>query len=258
MKYPLGTANGDAGEFFTAYKVAKELGWPCRLFDIDIGIDAQVEILTASRESTGRFVALQVKATSVEEVDCRYVSAKQLDYWRSLNIPVFVVLVNLKNEEMFWHLIEETREYEVTAKGRRKIPFDLGSDKFSSLSARTIAEAAERLAMSHINGYLASVDEAIDKIQLSVEDVRRGSPDPYELIANMDSRVELSNLIAQASAASGIAKVGDAVVSDCEMRLSWALRDLQEVMKPMENDYGDRGEISEFLEEGYSSRPCAD
>ena len=44
MKYPLGTANGDAGEFFAAYKIAKELGWPCRLFDIDIGIDAQVSV----------------------------------------------------------------------------------------------------------------------------------------------------------------------------------------------------------------------
>lgn len=26
MKYPLGTANGDAGEFFAAYKIPKELG----------------------------------------------------------------------------------------------------------------------------------------------------------------------------------------------------------------------------------------
>ncbi|WP_416053848.1 hypothetical protein [Duganella violaceipulchra] len=30
--------------------------------------------------STGRFVAFQVKATSVEEQNCRYVSTRQLAY----------------------------------------------------------------------------------------------------------------------------------------------------------------------------------
>ena len=52
MKYLLQTANGDAGEFFFAYKIASALGWPCRLFDIDIDIDAQVEILNEDRTST--------------------------------------------------------------------------------------------------------------------------------------------------------------------------------------------------------------
>ena len=60
MKYPEKAANGDAGEFFFAYKVASVLKWPCRLLDIDIGIDAQVEILNEDGTSTGRFVAFQV------------------------------------------------------------------------------------------------------------------------------------------------------------------------------------------------------
>jgi len=51
MKYTKSAANGHAGEFFFAYKVARVLGWPCRLFDIDIGIDAQVEVLDHERAS---------------------------------------------------------------------------------------------------------------------------------------------------------------------------------------------------------------
>lgn len=258
MKYPLGTANGDAGEFFAAYKVAKELGWPCRLFDIDIGIDAQVEILTDARESTGRFVALQVKATSAAEVDCRYVSEQQLNYWRSLEIPVFVVLVDLQKEKMFLHLIEATREYEATKKGQRKIPFDLVSDRFSAASAAILTQASERLAMLHIDDYVEPVKKAIQRILVNVQNIHEDCPEPYELIDNMECRHELFSLLDQADAASAVSKVGDDVIANCRRELSWALSDLQEVMSCMEVDYADKGDISGFLREEYLPRPEAD
>jgi hypothetical protein len=80
MKYALRTANGDAGEFFFAYKIASVLKWPCRLFDIDIGIDAQVEIVDEDDEtSTGRFVAFQVKATRRTELSiCQQATTRLL------------------------------------------------------------------------------------------------------------------------------------------------------------------------------------
>lgn len=257
MKYPLGTSNGDAGEFFAAYKIAKELGWPCRLFDIDIGIDAQVEILTDTRESTGRFVALQVKATSAEEVNCRYVSQQQLQYWCSLEIPVFVVLVDLRNEQMFLHLVEATRDYEKTPKGKYKIPFDLNVDLFRPASAAILAKASERLVMSHIKEYLEPVEEAIERILHSVQCVREENPDPYALIDHMESRLELLGLLGQADAASVVGKVGKDAITKCRDELSWAICDLQEVMAPMEYDYADKGDISGFLREDYMSRPEA-
>lgn len=258
MKYPLGTANGDAGEFFAAYKIAKELGWPCRLFDIDIGIDAQVEILTDTRESTGRFVALQVKASSAEEVDCRYVSPRQLQYWRSLGIPVFVVLVDLRKERMLLHLVEAERDYEKTAKGKYKIRFDLNVDLFSPASAAILADASERLVMSHINEYLEPVELGIERILNSVQYVREDNPDPYALIDHMESRFELLGLLDQAQAVSAVSQVGKAIITKCRDELSWALYDLQEVMAPMEYDYADKGNISGFLREDYMSRPESD
>jgi hypothetical protein len=259
MKYTLGTANGDAGEFFAAYKVAKQLGWPCRtFFDIDIGVDAQVEILSEDRESTGRFVALQVKATSTEETNCRYISSRQLKYWRSLEIPVFVVLVDLQTEKMYLHLIDASREYEETSKGRRKIPFDLTADLFTSASGAVMAEASERLAMSHIDGYLVPVNKAIEGILQSVRNVRDQHPDPQTLIEDMNSRVELDRLLDQADAASRLSKVGADLINQCRRALSEALHDLQEVMTCMEHDYADMGDISTFLRETYVPRTSYD
>lgn len=255
MKYALSTANGDAGEFFAAYKIAKELGWPCRLYDIDIGVDAQVEILTDARESTGRFVALQVKATSTKEADCCYVGARQLKYWRSLDIPVFVVLVDLQNEQMFLHLVEPKREYEKTSKGKYKISFNLAADLFSSASAATMEEASVRLAMSHIGPHLERVDEAIEEILRSVQDVENGNPEPFALIDHMESRFDLLGLLDQADAVSALSKVGKDVIAKCRDHLSWALYDLQQVMTCMEYDYSDKGDISGFLREDYTSRP---
>ncbi|WP_250486561.1 DUF4365 domain-containing protein [Caballeronia sp. GaOx3] len=184
MAYTRRTANGDAGEFFAAYKIAKELGWPCRLFDIDIGIDAQVEIMTDVQKSTGRFVALQVKATSAEEKDCCYVREEHLNYWRSLDIPVFVVLVDLQNEQMFLHLVEATRDYDKTPTGWYKIPFDLAADLFTPGSAAVImAEASERVAAAHVRRHYEHTEEAIQALMESEyadrDDISNCMPEDY-------------------------------------------------------------------------------
>ena len=94
-------AVGDAGEFFFAYRVSSELRWPCRLIDIDIGIDAQIEILDSDLRSTGKFVAVQVKATEVGRRIWR-VSRRHIKYWNSISVPVFVALV--RNSPCFFPL----------------------------------------------------------------------------------------------------------------------------------------------------------
>ena len=258
MKYPTKAAHGHAGEFFAAYKIAKVLGWPCRLFDIDIGIDAQVEILTDDFESTGRFVALQVKATSDEEKNCCYVTPRQLEYWCSLEIPVFVALVDLQEEKMFLHLVEATQEYEKTPKGKCKISFNLQADLFSPASAAILTEASERLTMSHIHVYLQPVEEAIKSILQSVQNVRDGWPDRYALIDEMEGRNELFGKLDQADAASAISRVGEIVITKCRNELSWALFDLQIEMDGMTLDYGEKADIKGFLQESYLSRPDTD
>ncbi|MGQ5675295.1 DUF4365 domain-containing protein, partial [Lacticaseibacillus paracasei] len=62
MEYPKKSVNGDAGEYLVAYTITKLFGWPCRLFGVDIGVDAELEILDDEARSTGDVIKIQVKA----------------------------------------------------------------------------------------------------------------------------------------------------------------------------------------------------
>lgn len=53
---------GWSGEYYFAYWVVSNFKWACRLLDIDIGIDAQVEVFD-KEFSTGDFFAVQIKST---------------------------------------------------------------------------------------------------------------------------------------------------------------------------------------------------
>lgn len=107
MKYTEDKATGDAGEYLFAYTVANVLEWPCRLLDIDIGIDAQVEVLDESRQSMGQFIAVQVKATRDINKKSISIEKKHFDYWSSLDTPVLLVLVNLSTNETFARPLED-------------------------------------------------------------------------------------------------------------------------------------------------------
>ena len=183
MKYPLKAANGDAGEFFFEYQIAYVLKWPCRLFDIDIGIDAQVEVMKNDETSTGRFVAFQIKERDLTKgrkseyelndpgeaedlgddeliaVDApsgaqqdvpsgdkayRYVTEAQYVYWREHGLPVFVALVDLTDKPlMYLHRVTPDGNYRKTKKGKFRIDFDLKRNLFTKESGQLIARAAE-------------------------------------------------------------------------------------------------------------------
>ncbi|EOG4047563.1 hypothetical protein ACLBYQ_004938, partial [Salmonella enterica] len=59
MTYPKTSAEGHAGEYLFAYWISRYFKWPCRLLDIDMGLDAQVEIYE-NELSTGMFIGVQV------------------------------------------------------------------------------------------------------------------------------------------------------------------------------------------------------
>lgn len=251
MKYPVGTANGDAGEFLFAYRIASVLKWPCRLFDIDIGIDAQVEVMGPDRASTGRFVAFQIKATSAEERDCCYVSKRQLAYWADLELPVFVVLVDLASEAMFLHRVASEKSYASTAKGRIRIDFDLSTDRFTPDSGAIIAAAAEEAALAHVRRHLEVAHSGAQRIRQTIVDMEE-FPDPSALIACMDERAELLEELAQASALVRALRVGRGEYAAAEEQLQGALQGLRDYMSDwnMHNDWDDHGSITRFIDEG--------
>jgi len=252
MKYALRTANGDAGEFFFAYKIASILKWPCRLFDIDIGIDAQVEIVDEDDEtSTGRFVAFQVKATSVEEQNCRYVSERQLDYWRALDLPVFVVLVDLSAEELYLHQVLSNRNYPpATETGLVRIEFDLANDVFTKDSRAVIAAASEKMALSHVRRHLDIVEEGIQEIRQAIADAEE-NPDPPGLIELMEGRTALRKELAQTGALVRALRAGKKEWKTVADDLDKALQELGCYMQDwnMHRDWDDHGNIMRFIEE---------
>ena len=87
-------ASGKAGEYFFAFWICSQFDWACRLLDIDIGIDAQIEIFDESCNSTGNFINVQIKS-SINKTFNASVTKNNLTYWRTLDKPT--ILVNILN-----------------------------------------------------------------------------------------------------------------------------------------------------------------
>ncbi|EII7030253.1 DUF4365 domain-containing protein, partial [Escherichia coli] len=99
MTYPKTSADGHAGEYLFAYWISRYFRWPCRLLDIDMGLDAQVEIYE-NNLSTGFFIGVQIKTTSRKmkrrlSVQIPY---KNITYWGSCDFPVVIVLICLHDD----------------------------------------------------------------------------------------------------------------------------------------------------------------
>ncbi|MEZ8778125.1 DUF4365 domain-containing protein [Vibrio splendidus] len=87
-------ASGKAGEYFFAFWICSQFDWACRLLDIDIGIDAQIEIFDESCNSTGKFINVQIKS-SINKTFNAFVTKNNLTYWRTIDKPT--ILVNILN-----------------------------------------------------------------------------------------------------------------------------------------------------------------
>lgn len=258
MKYSRKTSVGDAGEFFFGYQVAKVLGWPCRLFDIDIGLDAQVEILDGNCESTGKFVAFQVKTTTGEEAH-RYVGERQVEYWQALDVPVFVALVDLNAESILLHRIEKSATYEATKAGLCRIDFDV-RHRFEESSGRVFRDAANSVALEAIRAHLEKVRAGADEIIEEIE-VAQHSPDPDSIIDAMRSRGELRDHLLRAETLVDSTNVGvdeflheSAALEEALGALRYAMYDMNMHLDYDDERYGD-GDIKRFLEEGESVSP---
>ncbi|WP_417370310.1 DUF4365 domain-containing protein [Flavobacterium beibuense] len=108
MKLDINNALGKASEHFFAYWMMKNFNWPCRLLDVDIGIDAQLEIMGDNSHSLGEFIAVQVKSNSSPKLKVE-IKTKHIEYWRMIDDPVVLVLVSHVNDnpELYWKVLDE-------------------------------------------------------------------------------------------------------------------------------------------------------
>jgi hypothetical protein len=98
MVFEKNSAIGKAGENYFAYWILRNFGWPCRLLDIDIGIDAQIEVLNEMNRPTGNCLPVQIKTTNSEELKLQ-IDTAHLNQWSQMNESVLLVLIDFKTEE---------------------------------------------------------------------------------------------------------------------------------------------------------------
>ncbi|EJB8494942.1 DUF4365 domain-containing protein [Acinetobacter baumannii] len=95
---------GKAGEYYFAYWIVRHFQWPCRILDIDVGIDAQVEVFEDGI-STGNFFAVQIKSTIGNKLNIS-IKLSDFEYWQQIEnnvILVYVVLSKDGNEtKIYW------------------------------------------------------------------------------------------------------------------------------------------------------------
>ncbi|HCE2133700.1 hypothetical protein CGI80_23500 [Vibrio parahaemolyticus] len=97
MVYPKNSAKGKAGENYFAYWILRNFGWPCRLLDIDIGIDAQIEVLNGKNRPTGNCLPVQIKTTESKELKLQ-IDTEHLNQWSMMNESVLLVLIDFKTD----------------------------------------------------------------------------------------------------------------------------------------------------------------
>lgn len=130
MQYEKRTANGDAGEYFAAYTITRLLGWPCRLYGVDLGVDGEVEIMDDDRKSVGDIIKLQIKAFDDEESKSTvsiYVEDRHILYWRKYCLPVVLCAVDLHRESVYWKQITATEAYKSSGESG-KVDFSTTTD----------------------------------------------------------------------------------------------------------------------------------
>lgn len=107
MKFDDKASHGKAGEFYFAYWICRYFGWPCRLIDIDVGIDAQIELFDDNSHSCGMFIAAQIKTNQTNNPNVQ-VTLDNLKYWESISDPVILISITLDDgPNIYWQLIND-------------------------------------------------------------------------------------------------------------------------------------------------------
>lgn len=142
MRYLDIVANGNAGEFYFAYWISKCFIWPCRILDIDMGLDAQIEIYDKFNQSTGMFIGAQVKTTTgtLKDSPSVSVSLNNIAYWESIKDPTVIVRVCLNNNSeepsIYWKHLQKNylKDLLVNADARNNKTVSIGFEEDDLLS----------------------------------------------------------------------------------------------------------------------------
>jgi hypothetical protein len=130
MQYVTKSARGDAGVFYLGYWISKNFGWPFRIMNTDIGIDAETELRDDDGHSMSVIIKIQVKTLTLADAETftEYIDFEHQEYWENFIGPVLYFVVDIDREQIFFKDISSLDELRLLEKS-----LALGFDKTKDL-----------------------------------------------------------------------------------------------------------------------------
>lgn len=195
MKYGKKIVVGDSGEYYFAYWLTKNWGWAVRLLPVDLGVDAEIEIVS-NGQSTSNFIKVQIKSSANVRGKKHHtvtVTERHIKYWSEINIPVIVCLVDIKNEEIYWKVISTEEDYSSNGK-RNRVKFDLIKNKLTnscSVELEALAIPTEKILLNKLRNRINENMEMLKGKRLGLNLIKEA-----KLIEETNTLVnELDNLL---------------------------------------------------------------
>lgn len=153
------------GEHFFVYKIMEMFRWPCRLYGIDLGIDAEIEILDNENWTTGRIIKVQIKSTIEKEKSnkpCIYVEDRHIKYWKDLTLPLIVCWVDLHNKKIYWKQIIKSESYDSKGVSKKIIYSD--ENILEITSKADLISLIDSTSLDIFQKYISNVKSVVDFI----------------------------------------------------------------------------------------------
>lgn len=158
MEYAKRSINGDAGEYLVAFTITRSLGWACRLYGVDLGVDAETEII-GNGASDGDIIKIQVKSfdrLNASDAAAVYVDDRHIRYWQRFSAPIIVCCVDLTTQKVYWKPINATEAY-ASGGVSKKVSFDLNVDELTTASIPKLIALVSPPQLKELKGDLATI-----------------------------------------------------------------------------------------------------
>jgi len=167
MEYTIRNSSGDIGEHLVAFKFLKLFRWPCRLYGIDIGVDAEVEILDDKGHSHGDILKVQVKhSDKFADGDNFSVTTdeRHIQYWTRFCVPLIFCAAESDTMNVYWRQITDFDDYDTTGNSK-KVSFDRKQHALTAGCKERFRELVIPPQSRNIGERLAQIKVALDSLR---------------------------------------------------------------------------------------------
>lgn len=172
-KYDNANKNGEVGLTIVKEIVENELNWIFRKNhqETDFGIDAYFDIITEKNSITGKSIAVQIKSgdsyfKEPNEFGWTFRGEmKHLNYYLNHEIPVIIIIVDIKNKFCYWNLCDPYKTVKAGDNWKMTIP---SNQKLGAKSKQSLLKY-----VSPVTDYVSQLDHywKMNKVLLDQERV---------------------------------------------------------------------------------------